>query len=58
MRKSVEDCRYILEIWDEVCRAEELEREEMDEVRRVSRVGLRVVVAIEPLEVMVLTLLW
>lgn len=53
VRKSVDDCRYILEIWDEVCREEELEREEMEEVRRLSRVGLRVV-EIEPLEVMVL----
>jgi hypothetical protein len=58
VRKRVDDCRYILEIWDEACRKEvELEREEMEEVRRVSRVGLRVV-AMEPLEVMALTPPW
>lgn len=57
VRKRVDDCLYILDIWEEFCREEvELEREDIEDVRRVSRVGLRVVVATEPLEVMALTL--
>jgi hypothetical protein len=59
VRKRVEDCRYIFEICDEVCREEVLfDRDEIEEVRscdedNVSRVGLRVV-ATELVEVMVL----
>ena len=33
VRKRVDDCRYILEIWEEACRELELVREEMDEER-------------------------
>jgi hypothetical protein len=57
VKNSCEDCRYILEIWEEACRVVDEERDEMDEVRsceevKVSLVGLRVV-AMEPLEAIV-----
>jgi len=47
VRNSVEDCLYILEIWDEVCREED-ENDDMDEEssceeERVSWVGERTV---------------
>ena len=53
VRKSWEDCLYILVIWEEACRLVE-EREAMEDVRsceevKVSLVGLRVV-AMEPFE--------
>ena len=57
VRKSVDACLYILEIWEEACRVEDELRDEMEEERSceedsVSRVGARVV-AMEPLEVIV-----
>lgn len=56
VRNNCEDCRYILEIWEEACRVEE-DREVTDDVSsceevKVSLVGLRVV-AMEPLEAIV-----
>lgn len=57
VKNNCDDCRYILEIWEEACRVLDEEREETDDVRsceevKVSLVGLRVV-AKEPLEAIV-----
>jgi hypothetical protein len=57
VKNNCEDCRYILEIWEDACRVLDEEREETDDVRsceevKVSLVGLRVE-AMEPLEAMV-----
>lgn len=51
VRKRVEACLYILEIWEEACRELKEERDDIEEVRRVELVGLRVV-AKEPFVVM------
>lgn len=59
VRKSVEDCRYILEICDEACREDVEFREDIDEVSNcedvgVSRVGASVVAKLLLVEAMML----